>query len=251
MKQVLILISMLFIITGCSFKDNTAVITESNKDGVINRDGEVIVKPIYKKAYNFTTLEENNYSHPHYINLHWLHIDDNEYAVVKNIDNKLGVIDKEGNLKLKVIFDSIGQFFNGYSKVEVSGKYGLINNDFEIVLKPIYDEIRNVLDGSIVVKNYTKNGEAKYACLNTDMDMVASFDYDMIYLSTEKRMRIQKDNFWGFMDTDCKVIVEPKYSFADDFSKGIARVKKDNLWTYINLHGEELTRKTFTNVDNF
>ncbi|AXH13378.1 WG repeat-containing protein [Halarcobacter bivalviorum] len=251
MRQIFILIATILVISGCSFKDNTTVVSESNKDGVINKDGEVIVKPIYKKVYNFTTVEDNNYSHPHYINLHWLHIDDKEYAVVKNIDNKLGIIDKDGDLKLKAIFDSIGQFFNGYAKVEIAGKYGLINEDFEVVLKPIYDEVRNVIDGSIIVKNYTKNGQAKYACLDTDMDMVASFDYDMIYLSNEERMRIVKDDKWGFMNTDCKVTVEPKYSFVDDYSRGIARVKIDNLWSYVDLNGDEITPKSFTDADNF
>ena len=38
-------------------------------------------------------------------------------------------------------------------------------------------------------------------------------------------MRIVKDDKWGFMDTKCNVIVEPKYAFADDYSKGIARVR--------------------------
>lgn len=251
MKQLLISLSLLLLVTGCSYKDSTAVVTETSKDGLIDNDGEVLIKPIYKKMYNLKTVNDNSYAHPHYINLHWLKIDEEEFAVVKNIDNKYGIIDKEGNLKLKVIFDSIGEFFNGYAKVEVDNKYGLIDENFEVVLKPIYDDIRNVLDGSIIVKNYTKNKQEKYACLDTDMDMLASFDYDMIYLSHENRMRIVKNNLWGFMDTDCNIIAEPKYTFADDFSRGIARVKNGKLWTYINLDGEELNRKTFQEADNF
>ncbi len=251
MKKLLIFMAIVLLYTGCTYKDDATTVTVAKKEGLINRDGEIEVKPIYKDMSYLKDIDSNTYVHPHYINLHWLHIGDEEFAVVRNVDDKYGIIGRDGKLKLKVIFDSIGEFFNGYAKVEVDKKFGLINEKFEVVVKPIYDELRDVLDGSVIVRNYDKNKKTKYGCLNLDNELVASLDYDMIYLSNEGRMRIVKDDKWGFMDTKCNVIVEPKYAFADDYSKGIARVEKGKLWTYLNLDGEEITRKAFEKADNF
>ncbi|WP_320035214.1 WG repeat-containing protein [Halarcobacter sp.] len=245
MKKYLAGIALIALITGCAQK-NTTVVTVGDKDGILNESGEVQVKPVYKKMGKLDTISTNNYKHPHYVNLHWLHIDGQRYSIVKNIDNKYGIVDDEGNLKLKVIFDSIGQFVNGFAKVEVDGKYGLINEDLEVVLKPIYDDVRNPIDEAIVVKNFMKNDRIQYGCLNTNMELIAPLDYDMIFLSNEKRMRVKKDNLWGFMDTRCNLVVKPQYKFAKDFSNGLAKVQKtDGLFTYINLAGEEIERKTF------
>lgn len=244
MKKYLMGMVALVVITGCS--TNTTVVTVGDKDGIINDKGEVQIKPVYKKMQRLDTVSSNTYEHPHYVNLHWLHVAGEDYAVVKNIDNKYGIVDKKGNLKLKVIFDSIGEFFEGFAKVEVDNKFGLINEKFEIVQKPIYDDIRNVIDGSAIVKNYMKNKRVQFGCLDKDMNLVASLDYDMIYLSNEKRMRIRKGNLWGFMDTNCNIISEVQYKYVNDFSNGLAKVQKtDGLFTYINLEGKEIERKTF------
>lgn len=250
MKQLIICLSLLIFITGCSNK-NTAVVSVNEKEGLLNNSGDVIVKPIYKRVYALDTINKNNYEHPLYINFHWIELSEKKYAVVQNIDSKYGIIDKEGNLKLKVIFDSIGNFFNGYAKVEVDGKYGLINENFEVIVKPIYDDVRNVIDHSVVVKNYDKNRKTQYGCLNLDVQLVAPLDYNMIYLSSEKRMRMEKDGLWGFLDTDCKIVSELQYTYADDFSNGLARVKKETLWTYINLDGKEIEKNIFEKASDF
>lgn len=250
MKQITISLFLLLLLTGCSQKQ-TAVISDEDKEGLISNSGEVIVKPVYKRVYSLEDFNSNTYYHPHYVNLHWLHVGENKYAVVKNIDNKYGIINENGELKLKALFDSIGTFFNGFAKIEIDKKFGLINENFEIVLKPIYDDVRNMIDGKIIVNNYTKNGKIQYGCLDSNMKLILPLEYNMIYLSSENRMRVEKDGLWGFIDTDCKIISEPQYKYADDFSKGLARVQKDTLWTYIDLDGDEIERKTFHEADNF
>lgn len=251
MKHILFLLSMIILITGCSTKEYSSIVTTGEKDGLIDDNGELLIKPIYKKMYYLDNLHSNAYAHPHLVNMHWFHVADEKFAIVKNVDNKYGIIKKDGTLALKAIFDSIGQFFNGYAKIEVDKKFGLIDEDFKVVLKPIYDEVRNLLDDSIIVKNYDKNKRTQYGCLDREMNLKITLDYDMVYLSSENRMRTEKDGLWGFISSDCKIVSKPIYNYADDYSKSIARVKKGDLWTYLNYDGQEITRKTFSNADNF
>jgi len=251
MKKYLMGITLIALLSGCG-ASNSTVVSVGDKQGILDNGGKVLVKPMYKSVSKFTTVEDNEYQHPHYLNLHWLHFADKKYAIVQNVDNKYGIVDEEGNLKLKVVFDSIGQFINGFAKIEIDKKYGLINDDFEIVLKPVFDEIRTPFDDIIVVKNFTKDGKSKYGCLNKDMEKIASLDYDMIFLPNEKRMRIKKDNLWGFMDENCKVVVPLQYKFEKDYSNGLAKVqKKDGLYTYIDVKGEEILKKTFNDGLDF
>lgn len=251
MKKYLAGVALIALISGCADK-NTTIVTVGDKKGIINKDGEVQIKPVYKDITRLDTISKNNYKHPHYINFHWLTLNENRYAIVKNIDDKYGIVDEEGNLKLKVIFDSIGQFINGFAKIEIDGKYGLINEDLKVVLKPIYDEVRTPIKNAIIVKNYMKNNRVQYGCLNTNMNLAAALDYDMIYLPNEDRMRIKKDNMWGFLDSDCNIIAKPQYKFANDFSEGLAKIeKKDGLVTYIDLSGKEIERKTFNDGIDF
>jgi len=251
MKKYLAGIALIALITGCANKDTT-IVSVGDKDGILNEDGIVQVKPIYKKMDRLETITKNNYDHPHYVNLHWLHINDKRYSVVKNIDNKYGIVDENGNLKLKVVYSSIGQFINGFAKIEIDGKYGIIDEELKVVLKPVYDEVRNVTGEAIVIKNFMKNNRVQYGCFNTEIKLVAPLDYDMIFLPNEERMRIKKNGLWGFMDTKCNIVVDTKYKFVKDFSKGLAKVQKpDGLFTYVNLAGEEIERKTFNEGVDF
>ena len=252
MKKYLLGLSLLIIASGCSYKNDSAIVNVNGKDGLLNENGKVQIKPIYKKMYNFTEIEKNKYEHPNILNLHWLHTGVNEYAVVKNIDNKYGIVGKDGKLKLKVMYDSIGNFFNGFAKIEVNNKYGLIDENFNIVVKPIYDDVRNTIKGATIVRNFDKNMKTQYGCLDSKFKLVAPLDYDMIYLAVEDRMRIEKDGLWGFMDNNCNIISKPQYKYVNDFSKGYSKVQRpDGLVTYVNKDGKEIERKTFNGGSNF
>ena len=241
-------ISIVFILfVGCSSKVAQKTIVDVNdKDGVINGNGDVIVKPIYQRVHNFSESNET-YDHLNYVNIHWFHDDsDKQFAIVENIDGKFGVINAKGQLVLKVIYDHIGSFFNGYARIKLNKKYGLINKDFEIVQKPIYDDIKEfVFNTAIVIYN------GKYGCLDKDVKLVLKPIYDMIYIQKEDRKRIQLDDKWGFIDRDCKIIAKPIYNYAYDFSNGFAKVKNANKWAYLKKDGTLLTNTIFKNLDNF
>lgn len=60
MKQVLLGLSILLVITGCGVKEHTSAITVGQKDGLINNEGEVLVKPVYKKLYYLDNQVSND-----------------------------------------------------------------------------------------------------------------------------------------------------------------------------------------------
>ena len=65
--------------------------------------------------------------------------------------------------------------------------------------------------------------------------MANSFDYVGDFC--EGLASVEKDDKWGYINTEGEQIVECKFDDAYDFNEGFARVKKDGKWGYINTKG--------------
>ncbi len=252
MKKTIYTIGLLSIIffNGCSSKlsheNQDTVVTVNDKDGLLKENSKVAIKPIYKKINRFEGDFERYY-HPNYANIHWVHNSgDAAYAIVENTDGKYGIINKKGELQLKVVYDSIGRFYNGFAKVEVNNKFGLINEDFEVVVKPIYDEVHEFIYDTIIVKKF-----GKYGCINKNLELKIPPSMDMIYIQHEKFKRVEQNNKWGFVDNNCDFIAKPIYDYVYDFSNGFAKVKSGKNWGFLDTEGHFLTKPIFEDADRF
>ncbi|MDC0933638.1 WG repeat-containing protein, partial [Arcobacteraceae bacterium] len=162
--NIVVLLSIVFL-TGCSTKiQNESVITINSKEGLLKENGEIAVKPVYKSISSFEG-DDFKYQHPNNFNIHWIENNfESTYAVVSNEEGKFGIINKEGELLIKPIYDSIGRYYNGFAKIELNNKFGLINEDFDVSVKPIYDEALEFVYDTIIVKKFNK-----YGCIDKNL----------------------------------------------------------------------------------
>lgn len=114
-------------------EDYPVIINQGGKVGYKNKDGKIIVEPIYGFAHEFW----NGVGHV-------------------RIDNTDGTytwksIDINGNI---YEYDSVDGFHYGLSSVSKDGKYGFINYNGELVVPLSYDKLHNA---------YTKDGRSSYA----------------------------------------------------------------------------------------
>lgn len=56
---------------------------------------------------------------------------------------------------------------------------------------------------------------------------------------------------WGFMDKSGKLVGEPRFDDAEDFSEGLAAVQVGKLWGFINKAGDVVIAPAFESVGNF
>jgi len=249
MKKFIYMIGLLSIVlfTGCSTKQqNQAVVSINDKEGLVKNSGEITIKPIYKSLSKF---EDKNftYLHPNHFNVHW--IENNyevSYALISNDENKFGIINKEGEILIKPIYDSIGRFYNGFAKIELNKKFGLINEDFEVVVKPIYDEALEFVYNTIIVKKF-----GKYGCIDKNLELKIKPTLDMIYIQEEGFKRIEENNKWGLLDNYCNIIVKPTYDYISNFQNGFAKVKSENQWGFLDTKGNLFFKPRFTKVEKF
>lgn len=56
---------------------------------------------------------------------------------------------------------------------------------------------------------------------------------------------------YGYIDKTGKLVIEPQFTFASDFSEDLAKVCVKNKYGYINKKGEAIIYPQYENADNF
>ncbi len=97
---------------------------------------------------------------------------------------KWGAIDRNGNILIEFIYDEMDNFRHGMATVKNDNKWGMIDTKGNIVVPIIYEDLGSFKDGLIGFKK--------------------SFE-----------------NYWGFMDINSNVIIEPKHGRYSYFEGGL------------------------------
>lgn len=132
-------------------------------------------------------------------------------------DNKLGVMNKMGNIIVEPTYDSemiyYDSYFNdGIAKVRRNGKYGFIDKDGKEIIPCVYEDAMNLQEGLIAVK---------------------------------------KNEKYGYIDKNGQIIIPFIYESANDFSEGMTSVKKNGKYGYINKKGETVIPFTYDYAESF
>ena len=56
---------------------------------------------------------------------------------------------------------------------------------------------------------------------------------------------------YGFIDKSGKVVIEPQFDDAEDFSEGLAQVGKDGKWGFIDKSGKVVIEPQYDYVGDF
>lgn len=56
---------------------------------------------------------------------------------------------------------------------------------------------------------------------------------------------------WGYIDKTAKIVIEPQFDEANDFSDGMARVKQYGKYTFIDKAGKIIADPVFDNAEDF
>ena len=105
-------------------EDNDESISLKTHYGFIDKDGNIVIKPQFERAWAFS----------------------NGLAQVE-VDGKRGFIDKAGNMVIEPRFDYVGAFSDGLAQVEVDGKRGFIDRNGNMIIEPQFDFACDYSDG--------------------------------------------------------------------------------------------------------
>jgi len=135
------------------FNEGYARVIINNQWGFVDKNGNTIIKPIYKYCSLFkngiaSVFVKSNTDHA-FINTKGetvvlpLHAKitqgldfTNGLALFENQNNKYGYMDKDGKVVIKPIFDYAHRFSEGLAAVVVKGKLGYIDTNGKMVIQP-------------------------------------------------------------------------------------------------------------------
>jgi hypothetical protein len=232
------------------FHDGLAIVQSGGLYGYINRSGQYVSKPQFTEARPFYgnidavpawgSSEEYNYRI--FPRVPGGNLYNGTLAAVqvgtlgreRNIKNKWGYIDRNGNLKIKAEFCFAGTYHEDLALVKIpepdgrcstaDGRWGYIDRDGKFVIKPIFEGGGNFHAG---------------------LTWVIPFNKDLPYSSENKR---------GYIDKSGKFVIPPIFVRATDFSENLAAVgfPEKNLkggtetrWGFIDKSGNFVISPTY------
>ena len=229
------------------FSEGLAGFVKNGKVGVINKNGEIVVSPLYdanlrygKKATSFDNA---------------ILFIDGMALVSKN--SKHGFIDKNGKETISCTFDGANSFSEGYAVVRKGEKYGVIDKTGKQIVPYKYDNIGDFSDGMASVESNEKIGyinskgeeivPVKY--FNKYNEFLGSYDFnDGLAL-----IAIEDDEYgkFGYINKSGKEVIKPIYDAAGNFHNGLAAVKKGDMCGYVDAKGKEIIPLIYDKVSDF
>lgn len=123
------------VVTSCSttlriedtngYSEGLFCVKQNGKWGYLNKEGEVVIKPIFDEAFPF----------------------EGQGIAMVRVSDKWGVIDKKGKYLLQPQYDAILSFGEKYARVIIDEKWGLMKYDGTVTLPAKFDDIENLFDG--------------------------------------------------------------------------------------------------------
>jgi hypothetical protein len=243
--------------------DNTAITKQNGKVGLINTDGKEVLPPLYqsiKKADSDKWIAAK-------LNNRWGFITkdgqitipfifegtvelfdgvDAKVAIIRSLNKKVGLINREGKNIIKPIYDDIGKAFSGgLVAFEINEKWGYVNQQGLEVIKPLYQWGGTFEEGFAAVGKNDKCGlidNNGKICLPIEYDRI--YPIDGHYLTYSKNIKSGKWLFGLYSNSKKRMVLSPRYEriYIESMAAGskviIATINnKNGVW---NLEGKPL-----------
>lgn len=204
------------------FSDGLSIVKLDKKYGLIDKKGKAII------PFQYKNLNRDDATG-------WYHANQN---------GKWGMIDKAGNVRVKIIYDFIylfDQVNKGYAIVSKNEKYGMIDKTGKLIIDTKYDDIGNISEGIFLVKKiaFFKLPYA-FGFVNLAGKEITKIEYEGAENFSNDMAAVMKNDKWGYIDKTGKQVIQLKYDYAEDFKNGKAKVKLDGEEFYIDKKGKKV-----------
>ncbi|MBY0357866.1 MAG: WG repeat-containing protein [Candidatus Obscuribacterales bacterium] len=209
-----------------SFYEGYAAVKENGKWGFIDKDGDIVIEPIFNEISHFS-----------------------EGLCAARLRRQWGFIDRTGKMIIAEQFQRLGDFSEGLCAAMQGDKWGFIDRSGKFVIQPQFKDMNVPVpfrDGIALVevgqrhRLINKKGELlpdsalkadspEYLKLNKDFELatraakIAGYEY---YEPLFEGLILVKNNNgkFGFIDSNGKLLIKPKFTKASSFKENLAVV---------------------------
>jgi len=251
-----------------------------NKWGYMNRNGDIVIKPIFETAEDFfdglsiVSSSQDNQTHYGFIDTKGNWAIDAAYDDAKSFsENKAavkkgelyGYIDNYGKEIITCQFEQAGSFTEGRAAVQKNGWVGFIDTSGTMVIEPKFTcSVSHPIFVNGMAPVFGADEMTGYINPDGSWKIEPKFHSASRFVDGKAWAMIKKDDpsapygftiRGGYIDTTGKFIIQPQYDFGWDFSDGYATVwkltddRQTKLWYVLDPSGREILRDlTYRNV---
>jgi hypothetical protein len=205
-------------------------IRQNNKNGYINRQGEVVIPPQFEFTLPFSE----------------------GLAAVCTSAGKCGFIDETGKFVINPQFQSVYRFSEGLAAVVTEGRLGYIDKTGKYVINPQFNSSGGPRgEGTFATFSEglacVKIGE-KYGFIDKTGKIVINPQFENATPFFEGLAATKTGEKWGFVDKDGKIVINPQFELALPFANGLAAVLIGKQYGYIDKTGKIVINPQFDSV---
>ena len=239
-----------------AYEDNEWLVYVPHSHAAARRGGE---------GTHWCTASENDYYYnyyskqgPLYINIRksdgakfQFHFESNQFmdandksVILNKIGLSGGVVDFYAKIdpkfKFRLKFDWIGDFNEGFARVELNGKWNFINTEGRILSNQWFDDTWNFSEGFVGVR---LNG--KWNFISTEGRLLSKQWFDTALDFSEGFARVELNDKWNFINTEGQLLSNQWFDAAGNFHEGFVRVNLNDKHNFINIEGKLLSQQWF------
>ncbi|NEQ21321.1 MAG: WG repeat-containing protein [Microcoleus sp. SIO2G3] len=228
-----------------TFFEGLAAVSVAEKWGYIDKTGKFVIQPQFESARSFSEGLANVW-----------------------INRKSGFIDKTGKFVIQPQFDGALNFSEGLAVVNRGGKTGYIDKTGKFIIKAQFDNAESFQNGQAKVwigetqRCIDKTGKFIQLQFN-DCGMTFSEGLAVVNRTEEPFLCSERGQCnIGYIDKTEKIVIEPKFSRANNFAEGLAAVATFgghdpalgvlfDGWGYIDKAGEMVIPAEYRDARSF
>jgi len=168
--------------------------------------------------------------------------------------NRVGYIDKDGQLIIPFEFDAIvageggeslefNDFSEGLAAVSKNDKYGFIDTKGKVVIEPKYQWASSFSDGLAIV-----SVEGLYGAIDTQGKTVIPFEYQALadfhdgFAAAARPPKDPEDyeSKYGLINKQNEIVIPFMYESMGNLSESLIAVKKDGKWGYVDTKNKAI-----------
>lgn len=238
---------------------NTLLTREASGYGLINRQGEYILKPIIDTIAHLEGDHFYAFNQKQHMLMQAKETDvDISYSSYHEITAESGIILEYIHGKLRRIMKNGGILLDthGMESVTQAGqthynvrfknkKLGLLDNNgvWRVIPTENIDQIQPGQQGL-----YGALIDRKYGFLDQSGKLKIDNQFEMVGLFSEGLASVKTGGKWGYIDQNDKIIIQPDFEEAGEFQRGLALVKKNGKANLIDKQGNFLLPEFYDHI---
>jgi hypothetical protein len=210
-----------FVIDSVSgFTYSKAIIYENLKQGIINRDGEIVLKPMYRE----------------------IKIESDNKVKVQDFHNWL-FLDEKNTTISSIQADEIKSLSDDFFLIKQSGKQGLVDSQLQHIIPIQYSRLERITPAQYIARAGKKTG-----VINLDNTPAIPFKYDSLAADNNTLRAFQRIEGWSLIDSDNHSLTHKYYDWIGPSQENIFPVINNHYWGAINNRGEEVIHCVFDSL---